>query len=70
VSEFDVVGGIVVLVVVLGYAGVHTGALEGTLTLKVVPPWKRKGPAPKTTNPEPAAEDGVVAKLPDRAASG
>lgn len=36
-----------VLAAVLAFIAVKTGMLEGTWTVKLVPPWKRQAPEPK-----------------------
>jgi hypothetical protein len=63
--------GLAVLVIAIGAAAISRGWVEGSVTVKVVPPWKRRGTEPKEpkAEPEPVAEGSSVAKLPERGAA-
>lgn len=58
-TELEVVtstlGGLTALITVLGFAAVSRGWVEGSVTVRVVPPWKRHPAEPK-----------ALAKLPER----
>jgi hypothetical protein len=49
---------VVVLLIAVVTAAIRCGWVEGSLSVKVVPPWKRGTPQPKAPprEPEPAAE--------------
>jgi len=75
VTELEVittaVGILAVLVLAIGAAASSRGWVEGSVTVRVVPPWKRRGAEPKAPKAEagPAAEDDGVARLPERGAA-
>lgn len=70
-TELEVItaalGGLSALIVVAGTTAVSRGWVEGSVTVRVVPPWKRRVPepkAPKRTAGPPTEGDGV-ATLPE-----
>jgi len=75
VTELEVittaVASLAVLVLAIGAAASSRGWVEGSVTVKVVPPWKRRGTEPKApkAEPGPAADGDDVARLPERGAA-
>lgn len=70
-TELEVItaalGGLSALIVMAGTTAVSRGWVEGSVSLRIIPPRKRHAPEPKAPKAEavPAAEADGLAKLPE-----